>query len=701
MVGTFLIPFNTPTKNENHDISILENFYSDETKSMVTKEEPPVNSIDTVQVAGVGSHRVLFHYYKAHIPDDHDDGAAGAGEWHFHVEKPHDGGYHSGNWIPNAPYDESITFKVDGSGNVGLDDRWSGSEWVGGNVYGLYGIYTCAWEEDGWPLPKVDSASISNGDFDVEIQGNYYSGWGNDIPGHLEVNRWIYLEDMWMVSHYLKYYVENEAPAASSISPQNPTIFAGDTITLTGTGSDPEGDRIVYEWDLDYDGVNFHVNATGKSINASFIEGEHLVAYRVKDCFYGAYTPASNIETTLVTANPSDAPFIDQPADVTYVWNTTGHNITWQPTDDNPRDYFVTRTNSTSINDTQIIMGPSVWNNESITLDIDGYPLGRYYFTCNVSDNSNHASYSTVSVDVIEVDKPTIEQSPENITYIEGASGNIITWNTTDENPARYTITRNESIFEVGTWNGSVFTTNVDSLSAGTHIFNCTFFDQFGNSVCDIVQVVVLDIVSPEIFLTTLINGTTHQSGTPINVTIQEKYLDTVFYNWDGSSNQSTSEGSFQTLLPTTDSPHVLVVYAYDRSGNWGTNQFIFITDDTPPTISFYSPSDGATYESNEIDVAFIGDEDFDSVWYYISVIDTDNITWASVTKRTLDDGTYTIHGFASDTAGNIAHVSVSFTIDTTSTTTTTTTAAPSSFPGFFTVLLFFVTLVVITRRHK
>jgi hypothetical protein len=146
-------------------------------------------------------------------------------------------------------------------------------------------------------------------------------------------------------------------------------------------------------------------------------------------------------------------------------------------------------------------------------------------------------------------------------------------------------------------------------------------------------------------------------------------------------------------------------VYAYDNSGNWEKIEFLFVTDDTPPTISFYSPSDGSTYRSNEIDIAFIGDEFVDNYWYYISEIDINNITWASVTRRTLDDGTYTIHGFANDTTGNIVHVSMTFTIDTIPSTTpedtTTTTAAASSFPSIFAVLIFFATLVVSNRRYK
>ena len=180
MVVAFLIPINISIEKDNHDLSIVDSFYSNETNTMLPKDTPPASSINAVQsIPGIGSHKVIFDYYQAYVSDDHDAGIAGAGEWHFHVSKP------SGDYIPNAPYDDSITFKVDGSGTVSLDNRWSGSKWVGGDTYGTYLIRTCAWEEDVWPLPKVDSDSVSLGYFDVEIQGNYYNGYFNEIPGNV------------------------------------------------------------------------------------------------------------------------------------------------------------------------------------------------------------------------------------------------------------------------------------------------------------------------------------------------------------------------------------------------------------------------------------------------------------------------------------------------------------------------------------
>jgi len=51
--------------------------------------------------------------------------------------------------------------------------------------------------------------------------------------------------------------------------------------------------------------------------------------------------------------------------------------------------------------------------------------------------------------------------------------------------------------------------------------------------------------------------------------------------------------------------------------------------------------------------------------WYYITG-DTNNQTWTESEVRTLSDGTYTLHAYGNDTLDNTAHISATFTIDTT-----------------------------------
>ncbi|HEV2296849.1 MAG TPA: PKD domain-containing protein [Tepidisphaeraceae bacterium] len=78
-------------------------------------------------------------------------------------------------------------------------------------------------------------------------------------------------------------------------------VNAGNTIILDGSGStDIDGSIVAYEWDFDYDGSTFDVDATGvTTVYAAGAAGTRTVALRVTDN-HGA---TSTIATALVTIN--------------------------------------------------------------------------------------------------------------------------------------------------------------------------------------------------------------------------------------------------------------------------------------------------------------------------------------------------------------------------------------------------------------
>jgi len=95
--------------------------------------------------------------------------------------------------------------------------------------------------------------------------------------------------------------------------------------------------------------------------------------------------------------------------------------------------------------------------------------------------------------------------------------------------------------------------------------------------------------------------------------------------------------------------------------------------DTTPPTIIIDSPI-SPIYATGTIEISFHTDfypkwssnTDAKNFWYYLSGVDEENQTWTTTIQRPLEDGTYTLHVYANDSAGNVAHESVTFTIDTT-----------------------------------
>jgi hypothetical protein len=203
-----------------------------------------------------------------------------------------------------------------------------------------------------------------------------------------------------------------------------------------------------------------------------------------------------------------------------------------------------------------------------------------------------------------------------------------------------------------------------------TYIAGCTlssnfptysaFSDSFGGSFDGFVTKFTYDDAPPLITLESPTKGTINNSGMIINVTVRDVHLTNVLFNWDGDFNQTWNE-AYLFRLPEGDGQHNLYIYAYDRAGNWDSEVFAFVTDDTPPTMFILSPGPWI-YPSITVDIS----GDAKDYWYYIEGATIEkNETWPTVPAPSLDNGTYTLHVYGNDTIGNVAHTSRRFTIDT------------------------------------
>ncbi len=87
--------------------------------------------------------------------------------------------------------------------------------------------------------------------------------------------------------------------------------------------------------------------------------------------------------------------------------------------------------------------------------------------------------------------------SPSDINYLEGDTGNSITWTATDDNLTTYTITRDGTHVDSGSYtSGESIIINVDGLSEGSYTYICTVSDADGNSDTDSVIVTVSPITT-------------------------------------------------------------------------------------------------------------------------------------------------------------------------------------------------------------
>jgi hypothetical protein len=92
-------------------------------------------------------------------------------------------------------------------------------------------------------------------------------------------------------------------------------------------------------------------------------------------------------------------PTIDSPDDIEYESGTTGHSITWQPSDADPDSYEVYRNNG--------VIDNGAWNVEDIIVVLDGLGIGVYNYTLVIHDGSGNSASETVLVIVVEASTTT------------------------------------------------------------------------------------------------------------------------------------------------------------------------------------------------------------------------------------------------------------------------------------------------------
>ena len=103
--------------------------------------------------------------------------------------------------------------------------------------------------------------------------------------------------------------VENLPPVANAAGPYS--VDEGSNISLDGSASsDPDGDPLSFEWDFDYDGITFEVDASGTSapsFSAATLDGPGSVTVAV---WVSDIEDASDVATADVTVNNVAPPIV-------------------------------------------------------------------------------------------------------------------------------------------------------------------------------------------------------------------------------------------------------------------------------------------------------------------------------------------------------------------------------------------------------
>jgi parallel beta-helix repeat protein len=93
---------------------------------------------------------------------------------------------------------------------------------------------------------------------------------------------------------------------------------------------------------------------------------------------------------------------------------------------------------------------------------------------------------------------PSID-SPDDVQYELGSSGNKIRWSLHDDHPESYWVFQNNEMIESGSWSGLEIVVDIDGLSVNEYNYTLVVSDTCGNSVYDTVFVTVADTIAPTV----------------------------------------------------------------------------------------------------------------------------------------------------------------------------------------------------------
>jgi len=123
----------------------------------------------------------------------------------------------------------------------------------------------------------------------INQQNVSYRFYGQDLAGNINT------------SNLFSFVVQNRIPVINSLSPDNETsIEFGDSLTVTSTATDLDGDSLTYSWDFGDDGLGLGDNLSHEYVAT----GTYTITLNISDSF----SSVTNSRTVIV--NDTTAPII-------------------------------------------------------------------------------------------------------------------------------------------------------------------------------------------------------------------------------------------------------------------------------------------------------------------------------------------------------------------------------------------------------
>ncbi|MFX0113034.1 MAG: hypothetical protein ACFFB3_00650 [Candidatus Hodarchaeota archaeon] len=117
--------------------------------------------------------------------------------------------------------------------------------------------------------------------------------------------------------------------------------------------------------------------------------------------------------------------------------------------------------------------------------------VGEHNLTIIAKSVEGIVSDPATSIFTVVDEAPPSVNTPGDISYVVGSTGNIINWTPSDDFPESYTIYQNGTSVDSGSWDGSYIEISIDGLALGTYNYTLVIIDGGGNSASDTVIVTV------------------------------------------------------------------------------------------------------------------------------------------------------------------------------------------------------------------
>ncbi|MDF1540025.1 MAG: hypothetical protein P1Q69_14100 [Candidatus Thorarchaeota archaeon] len=169
-----------------------------------------------------------------------------------------------------------------------------------------------------------------------------------------------------------------------------------------------------------------------------------------------AYTHSTGDLFGVITAvRDGVPPFSFHPSDQVIELGDDGNQISWEVYDNSESSYVVFR------NDSSVLSGTWSGGSSLVTVSLDGLEFGTYEYRLELMDAGGNTTEDIVIVYVLDTIPPNIT-SPDDVSYEEGLTGNVITWSPDDLNPSNYSLFLDGTELETGDWDGGPITISID-----------------------------------------------------------------------------------------------------------------------------------------------------------------------------------------------------------------------------------------------